>query len=84
EKGHISWERIYELSEVAAGKFPGRQFPEDILFYHSNAGNGVQFAAVGYIAYEAAKKTGNCRDLPDDWFITDISSWWEKGYHPTP
>jgi alanine dehydrogenase len=84
EKGYTSWERIYELSDLVSGRFPGRNFPDDILFYHSNAGNGIQFATVGYKAYEAAKKTGNCRELPDDWFTTDISSWWEQGYHPTP
>lgn len=84
EKGYTSWEQIYELADLVAGKFPGRRAPEDILFYHSNAGNGIQFATVGYQAYEAARKAGNCRELPDDWFTTDISSWWERGYHPTP
>ena len=84
EKGYTSWEKIYELADVVTGKFPGRNSPDDILFYHSNAGNGIQFATVGYKAYEAAKQSGNCRELPDDWFTTDISSWWERGYHPTP
>ena len=84
EKGYTSWERIYELTDLVSGRFPGRNSPDDILFYHSNAGNGIQFATVGYKAYEAAKKSGNYRELPDDWFTTDISSWWEQGYHPTP
>ena len=84
EKGYTSWEKIYELTEVVSGKFPGRKTAADILFYHSNAGNGIQFATVGYKAYAAVKKLGNCRELPDDWFTTDISSWWERGYHPTP
>jgi hypothetical protein len=69
---------------VVAGEFPGPQVAAGHFFYHSSAGNGIQFATVGYKAYEAAKKTGNCRELPDDWFTTDISSWWERGYHPTP
>ncbi|HEY7319077.1 MAG TPA: ornithine cyclodeaminase family protein [Candidatus Binatia bacterium] len=84
DKGFLSWERIYELKDVVSGTFPGRQSVNDIIFYHSNAGNGIQFATVGFKAYEAAKKSGKYRELPDEWFVTDISSWWEQGYHPTP
>lgn len=84
ERGFTSWEKIYELKDLVSGTFPGRQSEKDIVFYHSNAGNGIQFATVGYKAYEAAMRTGNYRELPDDWFVTDISSWWNQGYHPTP
>jgi ornithine cyclodeaminase/alanine dehydrogenase-like protein (mu-crystallin family) len=84
EKGYTSWERIYELADVVLGRVPGRSSPQEIVFYHSNAGNGIQFATVGYKAYEAAKRAGNCRELPDDWFVTDITSWWEQGFRPTP
>jgi ornithine cyclodeaminase/alanine dehydrogenase-like protein (mu-crystallin family) len=84
DKGFASWEQIHELKDLVSGRFPGRKSPNDIVFYHSNAGNGIQFATVGFKAYEAAKRTGQYRELPDDWFVTDISSWWEQGYHPTP
>ena len=84
DKGYASWERIYELTELVTGKVPGRKSPTDIVFYHSNAGNGIQFATVGYKAYEAAKRTGHYKELPDDWFVTDISEWWEQGFRPTP
>jgi ornithine cyclodeaminase/alanine dehydrogenase-like protein (mu-crystallin family) len=84
DRGFASWDQIYELKDLVSGKFPGRKSPTDIIFYHSNAGNGIQFATVGFKAYEAAKRTGQYRELPDDWFVTDISSWWEQGYHPTP
>lgn len=84
DKGYASWDKIYELSDVVLGKAPRRSSSRDIVFYHSNAGNGIQFAAIGYKALEAAKRTGNCRELPDDWFFTDLSAWWEQGFQPTP
>lgn len=84
ERGYTSWEQIYELKDLVSGRFPGRRSSRDIVFYHSNAGNGIQFATLGYKAYEAAKRSGKYRELPDDWFVTDISSWWDQGYRPTP
>ena len=32
---------------------------------------GVQFAAMAYYAYRAAKQEG-CEDIPTDWFLQDI------------
>ncbi|MBI4528780.1 MAG: ornithine cyclodeaminase family protein [Deltaproteobacteria bacterium] len=84
EKGLLGWEKIYELKEAVVGKFPGRGSPNDIVFYHSNAGNGIQFAAVGFKVLEAARRAADVRELPDEWFSVDISSWWEQGFRPTP
>ena len=84
EKGLVSFDQIYELADLASGKIPVRQSPKEIAFYHSNSASGIQFAAVGYIALQRIKESGGARELPDDWFQTDLSSWWEKGLHPSP
>jgi len=36
------------------------------------------------IAYEAARRTGQYRELPDEWFVTDISECRQQGFRPTP
>ena len=84
EKGLTSWAKIYELTDLVTGKVPGRRSPKEIVFYHSNTGNGIQFAAVAFKALQIAKDSGTARELPDEWFFTDLTSWWEQGFHPTP
>jgi alanine dehydrogenase len=59
------------LSDLLAGKVQGRERPEQIT-YHMNSAAGVQFAAVGALIYENARKQGVGRDLPDDWFLEEM------------
>ena len=82
ETGVISWENIYELSDLVAGKVK-RRSPTDILFYHSNTGMGIQFAAVGYRTYQVAREKGLGNDLPNEWFHADLTPWFELGFRPT-
>lgn len=84
EKGLVAFDQLYELTDLASGKIPVRQSAKEIAFYHSNSASGIQFAAVGYISLQRVKDSGTLRDLPDEWFQTDLSSWWEKGLHPSP
>lgn len=84
ERGATTWHKIYELADLVAGKVPGRESPKEIVFYHSNAGMGVQFAAAGFKALEMARKVGAGRNLPDGWFFTDLTPWWNLGFRPTP
>ena len=83
-KGLVSFDQLYELTDLASGKIPARRFPKEIAFYHSNSASGIQFAAVGAIALQRIKAGGNLRELPDEWFTTDLSSWWKIGLHPSP
>ena len=83
-KGLTSWEKIYELTDLVMHKVPDRRSPKDIVFYHSNTGSGIQFAAVGFKTLQILKEKGNFQELPDEWFFTDLTSWWEQGFHPTP
>jgi ornithine cyclodeaminase/alanine dehydrogenase-like protein (mu-crystallin family) len=66
------WNRYPEICEIIAGKAPGRSRDSQITFFLNNVGTGVQFAAMGYCAYKAAKEKGLGREIPTDWFLQDI------------
>ena len=43
-----------------------------MTFFLNNVGTGVQFAAMGYVAYKGAKEKGLGRHIPGEWFLQDI------------
>ena len=66
------WSRYPEICDLIAGKVPSRTNDEQITFFLNNVGTGVQFAAMGYCAYRAAKEKGLGHEIPTDWFLQDI------------
>jgi ornithine cyclodeaminase/alanine dehydrogenase-like protein (mu-crystallin family) len=66
------WNRYPEICDIIAGKAPGRVNDRQITFFLNNVGTGVQFAAMGYCAYEGAKERGLGHEVPTDWFLQDI------------
>ena len=84
DQGKVRWEKVCELGEILIGKHPGRINDQQIIFYKSNTGVGIQFAAAGALIYEACKKQGLGRELPTEWFGADLSEWMDKGYLPSP
>ena len=69
---------------IDAERHPGRVSDEQIIYYKSNTGVGIQFAAAGAFIYEACKKKGLGRELPTEWFGTDLSEWIDRGFNPSP
>jgi ornithine cyclodeaminase/alanine dehydrogenase-like protein (mu-crystallin family) len=67
--GILSWEGMYDLSELVAGEAPGRSRPDEITVFKNNVGLGLQFAAVASSIYEQAKRLELGRALPDEWFL---------------
>ncbi|MGB7949604.1 MAG: ornithine cyclodeaminase family protein, partial [Candidatus Binatia bacterium] len=61
-----------EIGDLIAGKAPSRTGDKQITFFLNNVGTGVQFAAMGYSAYRAAKEKGLGHEIPTDWFLQDI------------
>lgn len=59
------------LAKVIAGEVPGRENDSETIFYH-NTSAGLQFAAVGRLVYEEAKKAKLGMPLPLEWFLQDI------------
>ncbi len=66
------WSRYPEIQDLLVGKAPGRASDRQITFFLNNVGTGVQFAAMGYCAYRAAKEKGLGKEIPTDWFLQDI------------
>lgn len=66
------WSRYPEICDILAGKVPGRTNDRQITFFLNNVGTGVQFAAIGYCAYRAAKEKGLGHEIPTNWFLQDI------------
>ena len=84
DDGKIGWDKVCELGQVLTGKHPGRTGDRQLIYYKSNTGVGIQFAAAGALVYEACKKQGLGRELPTEWFGADLSEWMDKGYLPSP
>src|SRR6266498_2690909 len=66
------WSKYPEISDLIAGKAPSRTSDRQITFFLNNVGTGVQFAAMGYCAYKAAKEKGLGHEIPSEWFLQDI------------
>jgi ornithine cyclodeaminase/alanine dehydrogenase-like protein (mu-crystallin family) len=73
EGGGFGWDKVCEVGQVITGKHAGRTSDQQIIYYKSNTGVGIQFAAAGASIYEACKKRGLGRELPTEWFGADLS-----------
>ncbi len=80
----FGWDKVCELGQVLAGAHAGRSNDQEIIYYKSNTGVGIQFAAAGALIYQACKKQGLGRELPGEWFGADLSDWMDKGFMPSP
>jgi ornithine cyclodeaminase/alanine dehydrogenase-like protein (mu-crystallin family) len=84
DAGKVGWDKVCELGQVLIGKHPGRRDDGQIIYYKSNTGVGIQFAAAGALIYEECKKRGLGRELPSEWFGADLTEWMDKGFMPSP
>ena len=66
------WSRYPEIQDLLVGRAVGRTDDKQITFFLNNVGTGVQFAAIGYCAFRAAKEKGLGKEIPTDWFLQDI------------
>ncbi|MBA3746888.1 MAG: ornithine cyclodeaminase family protein [Solirubrobacterales bacterium] len=65
--------KLAELGDIVAGR-AGRRSAEDITLFTGgglgvSSGLGIQFCAVGYAVYQAAKAAGEGREIPTEWFL---------------
>ncbi len=61
-----------ELTDIVAGKAPGRTADEEITAFVNNIGLGIQFAALGALAYRRARERRVGREIPTEWFLQDV------------
>jgi alanine dehydrogenase len=83
ERGLFGWDRVRELGDVVIGEAASRTGSKEILYFKNNTGMGIQFAAAAAIIYQKALEKGVARELPKEWFGTDLSAWYQKGYYPS-
>jgi len=57
KRGVITWDRVHEISEVVAGKVPGRTNADDITLFKSH-GIAIEDVAVAALVYERAREGG--------------------------
>jgi len=70
EEGLLSWGDLHDLSEVVAGRAPGRSSPDQITLHDNNTGMGIQFAALGALVLDRARSQALGTTLPDALFST--------------
>lgn len=61
-----------EAAEVVAGHHPGRTSSDQVTVHFNNGGQGIQFAAIGQQIFERARARGLGREVPSEWFYTDL------------
>lgn len=84
DAGEFGWDKVTELGKILIGEHPGRIDDDQIIYYKSNTGVGIQFAAAGALIYEACKQRGLGREIPTEWFGAPLDEWLEKGFNPSP
>ncbi len=84
EKGMFGWDKVHELGEILNGQFQGRRNGREIIYFKNNTGLAIQFAAASALVYREAQRQKIGIELPTDWFGTDLASWYERGYFPSP
>jgi len=61
-----------DLPRLVAGRAPGRTGAGEITCFVNNVGIGLQFAALGALVLDKARREGLGHDLPDDWFTESV------------
>jgi alanine dehydrogenase len=61
-----------DFCDLVSGRVQGRTSDTQITFYHNMGNQGLQFAAVGGLAWRKARALGLGRSLPTEWFVQDI------------
>lgn len=62
-RGVVRWEQVHELSDIVAGKMPGRPSYEAITLFESQ-GIGTEDIAAARVIYEAARERGIGIEIP--------------------
>lgn len=84
EAGTVSWDDVTELGHVLAEPSAGRQSNDDIIYYKSNCGVGIQFAAAGALILQKCQQAGRGTEVPTELFGADVSWWLDRGFKPSP
>lgn len=62
------------LAQIVSDPRYRRSDPRQLTYFNNNRGLGIQFAALGKVAYDRSVQLGLGRELPTEWFLMDIST----------
>jgi alanine dehydrogenase len=87
--GVIRREHVHELGDLILGKVrvsqpPRREPGQGVIYYKNNSGLAIQFAAAGGIIYRKALAEGSNKTIPTEWLGSDLSSYYQSGFRPSP
>ena len=89
KEGVIRQDQVHELGDLLIGKFAITQPPRDaaqngVIYFKNNSGLAIQFAAAGGHIYKKAILEGNNKTIPTEWLGSDLSSYYQAGFRPSP
>jgi ornithine cyclodeaminase/alanine dehydrogenase-like protein (mu-crystallin family) len=67
EAGRVRRDHVHELGDLVTGRARVRSTPETIVYYKSNTGLAMQFAAAGAIVHRKVQAEGTAREIPREW-----------------
>ena len=71
EDGRVDRGRVHELGELVTGRATVKSRPDNIVYYKSNTGLAMQFAAAGAIVYRKVKEAGAALQIPREWLASE-------------
>ncbi|HUR03385.1 MAG TPA: ornithine cyclodeaminase family protein [Nonomuraea sp.] len=69
--GRVDRARVHELGDILAGRTTVTSRPDNIVYYKSNTGLAIQFAAAGAVLYRKVSAAGTARQIPRDWLASE-------------
>lgn len=87
--GVLRQDQVHELGDLLTGKVTITQPPrgagdKGVIYFKNNSGLAIQFAAAGGIIYRKAIEQGNNKTIPTEWLGSDLTSYYEAGFRPSP
>jgi alanine dehydrogenase len=87
--GVIRQDQVHELGDLLTGKVELAQPPpgagqNGIIYFKNNSGLAIQFAAAGGILYKKAVAEGSNKTIPTEWLGSDLSTYYQAGFRPSP
>jgi ornithine cyclodeaminase/alanine dehydrogenase-like protein (mu-crystallin family) len=72
EDGRVDRAEIHELGEIVTGRAVVKSTPETIVYYKSNTGLAMQFAAAGAIVQRKVRAEGGSHEIPREWLGSEL------------
>jgi ornithine cyclodeaminase/alanine dehydrogenase-like protein (mu-crystallin family) len=69
--GRVDRARVHELGDLLAGRATVTSRPDNIVYYKSNTGLAMQFAAAGAVLYRKVSAAGTARQIPREWLASE-------------